>query len=369
MDSRPTILFLSGGSLVAQYALDVLGERARSLRLVATSSVADDPGLWRFDSVHLVPGTKADPAAFRARLDELVALEQPRLVLPGRDDDTIALAQWRDEQPDAPAPVMGGPAWLAHALFDKWLSYRLCVEHGLPHARSMIRGSEPRPEAFAQELGYPLVVKPRDGFASRGVFLVGDERQLQRALEDPNHIVQEYLDDPGAYHALVAQIAERGVPLQTTLQHSPKHSIAAMIGPDGRVAGLFASLHWHTFRKSTYLRTEDAETLEIGRRCAEVLAALGWRGPLNIQCQRDRHGRVKIHEFNGRYTGATAARALLGYDEVALGLGLFAGIDLPPLPWTGHPAARVEAQRYQRGTLGEDARTLERIGRWTRAGP
>ena len=88
----------------------------------------------------------------------------------------------------------------------------------------------------------------------------------------------------------------------------------------------------------------NPETLALGRRCGDIFAKLGWRGPLNIQCQLDRHGRVTIHEFNGRFGALAAERWLLGYDEVAHGIELFTGFTLPPTSWHTLPARSAVAQ-------------------------
>ena len=63
-----TLLFLSGGSQVTQFILSVLDGRRESLRLLATSSICDDPGLWSLDGVFLTPTTAKEPEAFRARV-------------------------------------------------------------------------------------------------------------------------------------------------------------------------------------------------------------------------------------------------------------------------------------------------------------
>jgi hypothetical protein len=54
-------------------------------------------------------------------------------------------------------------------------------------------------------------------------------------------------------------------------------------------------------------------------------------------------GDYAIYEYNGRYTGATGARQLLGYDEVGMGLEHFGGIRLPesPAPHAGRMRCNV----------------------------
>jgi carbamoyl-phosphate synthase large subunit len=364
---RPTLLLLSGGSQVAQYVLTALDGRRDLLRLVATSSIADDPGLWRFDKVYLAPVTAKEPAAFRGRLLEIDARECPDLIMPCRDDDVVALAELAEARPHIAPRSLCGSAAVARMICDKWQAALFCDRHGLPYARSMIAGSEASPEQFAREVGYPLVIKPRDGFGSHGVFLIENDEQLRRALERPNYVIQEYLDPPENYWAMKRTIDTDGLPLFHTL-HGLKHSIELMIAKGGRVTRVFATCNAHAFRVSRIRPNDDAATLALGRRCGEVFAAAGWRGPLNIQCQRDRRGRVTIHEFNGRFSAATAARAMLGYDEVAHGVELFTGIRLPPTEWQARPATHVVSQLVARASHPADVERLQTDGEWSARG-
>ncbi len=52
----------------------------------------------------------------------------------------------------------------------------------------------------------------------------------------------------------------------------------------------------------------------VTSQCQEIAAALGSRGPMNIQC-RFVDGRVRVFEINPRYSGTTSLRALAGYNE------------------------------------------------------
>ncbi len=53
---------------------------------------------------------------------------------------------------------------------------------GLPVARSRLLGSRADGEAFAREVGYPIVVKPPDGLGAKATYRVRDERELDEAL-------------------------------------------------------------------------------------------------------------------------------------------------------------------------------------------
>jgi len=78
------------------------------------------------------------------------------------------------------------------------------------------------------------------------------------------------------------------------------------------------------------------------------------------------NSRLLIHEFNGRFTGATFERWLLGYDEVGAAVELFTGRPVPSGPASA-PAA-LEAFETVVGRAADPGKVaaLERDGVWRR---
>jgi hypothetical protein len=62
---------------------------------------------------------------------------------------------------------------------------------------------------------------------------------------------------------------------------------------------------------------------------AYALHSLGYIGPLNLNCKKMGPDQFMAYELNGRFTGATAARAMLGYPEVEYALDYFLDGRLP----------------------------------------
>ncbi len=95
-----------------------------------------------------------------------------------------------------------GSGVLASALaMDKLVSKRLYQEAGLrvPPANVLTQGRPFDPEAFVQNPGYPLVVKPRRGGSSVGTNIVSTPDQLQEACDkafafDLSLIIEAYLE-------------------------------------------------------------------------------------------------------------------------------------------------------------------------------
>lgn len=360
------LLVLSAGTRVGQNVLTSLNGRRDGLVLVATSSVANEPAIFDFDVVYRVPPTAAEAKAFERAMLDIMERESVDLVIPCRDDDVELIASLRDRRPQLAHRLLCGSAVAAGIISDKWLSAGFSASHDLPFAASIIRCDDDERAAFVERHGFPLVAKPRRGYASLGVFVLWNEAQLRRTLNEEAYVVQEFLGEPQTVSDYLTAIEAKGVPLYHTFQE-PRHSIQALIAPDGTVAHVFSIRIVSDRRRSKWVGQDpDPAARDLGARCADAFSGAGWRGPLNIQCQRTRDGRLCIHEFNGRFTGATYERWLLGFDEVGAAIECFTGQRMPP---TRVPApAAVEAFESVVGRAAEPANVaaLERDGVWKR---
>ena len=177
-------------------------------------------------------------------------------------------------------------------------------------------------------------------------------------------MIQRFIGDAGEVARFQEAIRRDGLPLFHTFQ-GLKHSISILVGPDGVADEPICTRNRSLLRRSKSVHADpEAEAREIGRAVGRAFAAAGWRGPLNTQTQRDPDGALAIHEFNGRFTGATADRVLLGFDEVGHCITRFTGQALPPFPW---PAAALALESMvSRAADPRDVAALERDREWRR---
>ena len=361
------ILVLSVGTQVGQNILRTLAGRRDRLELIATSSVAHEPAVFDYDAVYLVPATAAEPEAFERALLDIVERERVDLVIPCRDDDVLHLASLRDRRPDLAARLLCGGAEAARVIVDKWASAQFSARHGLPFAPSLAGGSAEERATFAREHGFPLVAKPRRGYASQDVYLILNEAQLRRTLGREDWVVQKFLGDPQRIAAYSATVETSGIPLYHTFQ-GLKHSIQALIDPDGATVHVICTRNANRMRRSKWVEVDDdPASRELGERCAKAFSEAGWRGPLNIQCQRSAEGTLLIHEFNGRFTGATADRWLLGFDEVGAAIESFSGARIGPERTPRAASLEVFESMVARGADPRHVETLARERTWRRA--
>jgi carbamoyl-phosphate synthase large subunit len=363
-----TLLLLSGGGHTGRNVLETLAARREGLRLVATGNDAAEPTLFAFDAAYLTPTLKQDPAGFETRFRQLLDSERPDLVIPCRDEDVAWLAAFGQRSPGHAARLLCGAADVAAMAEDKWLSYQFCTRHGLPFAPTLTGGPGPvsteRIRQFVAEQGLPLIAKPRRGAEGRGVTLVHNLQQALRATGG-ERVLQRFLGPPDTIQQFLATMAEQGIPLFHSFE-GIKRSLQILLGPTGALHGLFCTRHEITGRNTRTVSVDaDPEAHDLARRCAGVLASAGWRGPMNIQCQPDRDGRLMIHEFNARFTGATAARLRLAHDELGIALAAFLGTPIGSTPFPAAGQVASEALHARAADPGQ-VLSLARHGEWQR---
>ncbi len=326
-----TLLFLSGGSIVGQNILYCLQGRRKNLRLVTTNSVAEEPVIYEYDRIYLTPPTQGCSEEYMNKVNEIISKENPDLVIPCRDEEVLVVSKLRENAPnDQKNRFLGGSVEIAQVLLNKQKSWEFSNQHKLPFAATLQdKATKEDVLKFAELHGYPMIAKPKEGFASKNVCLITNEEQLLKTITSAQVMLQEYLGDSNRVLEYRKQLETDGVPLFHSLE-GLKHSIQVVISKTGEVKQVFLSINQMVFGKSGKVWiVQDPEVEAIGAMCGKIFAENGWRGPLNIQCEKGPNGRVGIYEYNGRFTGATGARYLLGNDEVGTYLKDFANINLP----------------------------------------
>lgn len=357
------IAVTSVGSLVGQNILDSLEGRRAGIELVGINSTAAAAGNFRCDRTYLAPPASR-PDEYLARLTAVFLEERPDLVLPGRDDDLLALARLREARPQLRAALPLGPLHVAELLNDKWQCHEFARSRALPYVDSARADDAPAVERLLAARDYPLIAKPRIGNGSRGVRMVFDESQRAAVARLPGYLLQAYLE-PEAELAQWRDLAKDGVPLF----HAPtlrQIACQAVIGHEGRTRGLVCTvvdLVMGRLERAVWL--DDPGVADVSRRWAEALALEGWIGALNLQGRRDRDGSFRVYELNGRFTGGSAARMHLGFDEVGMLVEAFTGH--APAPWPSVGRGGIVLKSLSDFPLSSaDVERLATEGRWQR---
>jgi carbamoyl-phosphate synthase large subunit len=293
-----------------------------------------------------MPETAAGIEAWAAWMKD----EKVDALIPGSDYDLLPLASVRDKwQEQGLCQVLVSDCELIEIGNDKAKTCSRLQAEGLPVPKSAWDIDINEAVAWAADCGYPVVLKPREGSASRGVHIVGDEEELRFYYgRTDKPILQEYLNLAG---------------------RAEEFTCAVFAGRDGDVAGTFMARR-DLAGGATY-RAEVKYWPEIDELLRAMAAVLRPRGPLNVQLRLTERGPVPF-ECNIRCSGTSAIRSHFGFNEPEMLLRHYVmGEDLiHPVVRSGY-ALRYWDEVFIEGTDGDQLRASQtrhagRIRAWSR---
>jgi len=358
---RIRLLVMSVGSLVGTNVLECLDALGRDrFELIGLNSDPEAANNFRVDVCYLSPQA-SDRTSLFALLDRVTERHCPELIIPTRDDDVVVLSQWAQGRPHA-RTMVGSPE-IAEVIRDKWASYEWATARQLPFARSAI--DDAGATRLRQQLGFPLVAKPRHGFGSNGVRLLLNEDHLRAVLATGGYIVQECLDPP---RTLVDDDLRLGMPFWFAPVQLANPSTLCLLHDRGCD---FLAAWVSEARCGAALRTvliDAPPLLQLAMSFAQTAWREGWRGPLNVQTRIDSSGRYVPIELAGRFIGSAAALHALGVPVVNIVLQHFlpaldCAVTTQPLPGA---AAAKQVVTYS--IPSEHRQCLKESGVWRRSG-
>lgn len=295
-------------------------------RMIATDVDPLSPALALADRRVIVP--RVTDAAYIPTLVDLCGQEKVDVVFPLIDPDVPVLAAARPEfeaQGTAVAVMNIGGALIAG---DKLQTSVRLTELGIPTARTWDPASLPS----ADQLSFPLFIKPRWGSAAIHTYRIDDHQQLAFFLGYvPHPVVQEFLT-------------------------GPEITVDAAFAFDGRLLGMCQreriSVRGGEVQKGVTVWHE-----EIAAHCEVIGSALEARGPITIQCMMGT-GSPIFTEINGRFGGGLPLAIAAGMDFPSWYLTLAAG-RTPNVPPPGAYRTGLYMTRFDESHfLDEDYRRV-----------
>ncbi len=357
---KPSILITSVGSRAAEGIIACLEPLRSQIRVVATNSIPEAPGLFDADVAYLVPAT-ADTPAFEARIREILVRERTDLVINGRDDEVEILSRLLPSIPHKPG-FLGPPEDISGIFNDKYKTAQFAQANDLPFAPTAITATEIH--TLVEQYGFPLIAKPRKGgFASRDVFVLTKQEQLEAVLTRGGFVVQPFLyegnlSDPISDWENALGIPWIWNPLNTF------HLIELVIGRDGSVVSVCASKAERDGSIVKKLKIiDDKDIRRIADKHCAVFSAAGHQGPVNVQGVRLGGDEFIAFEWNARFGGSAPGYALMGVNQVMMAV-LDRFPDLKARPLHGPGLHSVFRPFVFRAVLNSDVKLLREEGCW-----
>ena len=280
------------GAVLGQGIVKALQRSTLDCRIVTADPSPLSSALYWADRAYTVPFA-SDPN-YLDRFSEILAQESPDMVLVGTDVELPLFAEHRHslEERFNTHILVSNPRVVAIA-DDKYLTQEFLTECDLNPLATALPEDGDALAALIEKVGFPLIVKPRIGARSAGVSLVQSDLELRETLKGRSGLmVQECAGEPDTEYTASALVFDGNAHASIVMRRDLR---------DG----------------NTYRAYADAYE-DLNAFVRKVGEALQPYGPANFQFRIDSAGQPRIFEINGRFSGATPLRALVGFNEVEM---------------------------------------------------
>jgi len=297
-EGRLRVLVTGVGGNVAQGVFKALSACRLASWVVGTDANPMSMGLWAVDCGYVVP--KADAADYTKRFKEIILEQEVALVFVGADEETVHLAHLKQGiEKDTGAFVLVSPEKVVRRCHDKWATAKWLAELGVSHPDTVRADDEVGRNRLAEELGFPSILKPRSGFASRNVVEVIDRSSLENAAR--------ILGDRGVVQAKVGS-------------DDQEFTAATFSSRSGQVEAVMV-MHRELLQGTSY-RVEPVFDDNLKETVRSWAVKVGGIGPMNFQFRLEK-GEPVCFEINARFSGTVGVRWRLGYNDVEMALRSF----------------------------------------------
>lgn len=182
---------------------------------------------------------------------------------------------------------------------DKEKTMQVCMEKGIPCPKTLI-GVRSAEDIRKSGMKYPIAMKPRVGYGAIGFKALQNNDELEETAAQLGSSIEDYL-------------FQEYIP-QTELQYE----CAMFIDNENNVkTGLvFSKNRWFPVTGGSSTLNITVDRPDIVESCANLLKAINWRGPADIDLIQDpRDGTAKIMEINPRVSGSVKIAFSAGVDQ------------------------------------------------------
>jgi len=279
-----------GGGGVGEGVVKALKLAKERYRIIGTDTAALSAPLFRVDRGYLTPDAAEDD--YTDKLLNICKKEKVNALIPGSVPELDRISKDREifEREDI-VPILN-PANVVEIGLDKWKTYKFLKENGFRCPQTVLARNKFN---LVKKVNFPLLVKPRRSYGSRGVFLTQNVRELDFFVTylsslgyEP--IVQEYLGPKGQ-----------------------EYTTGVVISKEGKLAGSISM--WRELKAGFSYRIIVDEFGDVRKNAEAVAKRIGAKGAMNIQSVLVDNELYTL-EINPRFSGTTPIRAACGFNEV-----------------------------------------------------
>ena len=303
-----TVLVTGVGAIMGYGILRSLRATGRKLNLVGLDIYPDAAGQeWCDIFQKAVPVANADYTEF---LCEVINRHGVDLVIPGIEQDVIRMSKDREILSKCGARFALNNTDLIRLASDKWLTHNKLKSFDFPVIPTVLAEDPDWDfDRITEQFGLPFLLKPRGGYASKGIVKVSSRNDF------------EFWRPQFLHHGLIQKI----------------------VGSDDEefTVGVFGTGDGYADNRIFFQRrlAQDGSTArawvrfdaELDNVVDNLVAHLLPVGPTNFQFRRH-EGTYFLLEVNPRVSSSTSIRTAFGYNESEMTLDYFLEEKKPVLP-------------------------------------
>jgi carbamoyl-phosphate synthase large subunit len=300
-----TILVSGASGIVGYGTLKSLRNAGLDYKLIGTSIYTDSVAPAFCDIFLEAPLTTSNQ--YIDWLTEVIQKNKVDMIIPGIEADMIEWNKQRQRLEESGAKLLLNNPELIELCSDKWSFYEKLSSTGSNLAiESSLTGTF---ESLKESFGLPFLLKPRKGFASKGIVTVDSENVFTAHQQTLGSVVMA--------QPIIGNRDE-------------EYTVSAFFDNNSKLLcfmGLKRKLSSEGF-------TEKAQVVDLPgvREAIEELSNLFKPvGPTNFQF-RVHKDQLKLLEINPRISSATSIRAAFGYNESMMSVEYFLNNIIPVQP-------------------------------------
>jgi carbamoyl-phosphate synthase large subunit len=293
------VLVTASGGIIGEGIIKCLNwanlsskDNAIFYRIYATDISAQAAGLYRCNGTGFLVPRSSSPD-YVNKIISIVRKNDINAIFVGSDEELLVLGNFQTRiETETNAKIISNPLKVLELARDKWKTFEFLTSNNFSRAESCLPEDK---STFIARYGFPLVVKPREGYGSLYFAVAKDENELAYNISKIEEagwkpMLQEYLRGNDTEYTTGVTVDKRGskimssISIQKTIKHGQTYK--AIIG---------------SFR-------------EIRQPAEKIAIKLGVRGPVNIQAMRV-GDEVKVFEINPRFSATCPMRAVAGINE------------------------------------------------------
>lgn len=310
MKREINVIITGVGGNIAQGIIKSVRQSRLRCSIIGIDSNPLSAGLFVSDKAYVVP--RVEDSSLNSVLKDIIRRESADIILVGSDPEIGFYAKHKNRiEKESGSRVVISDEEVVRIASDKYLTANFLKENGFSYVDSAPYADKEKLSLFIKKHRFPVIIKPRKGYGSANVFIVHSPDEIDilgRRIKDA--VVQELVgDEESEYTVAVLYFKEADI-FEHIIFKRELHS-------------------------GTTYRAEVVKDKNITRQVRDIIKRLDPYGPCNIQCKYV-NSKIVVFEMNPRFSGTTAMRSLVGFNDAAMTIEYVALKKIPRPPAIRH---------------------------------